>query len=384
MAAKRWLGVVTAVKQVSTLTIGGTIVVGDVFTILCGYGTVKVIAATTVAASVAIQVQAALAASGVSPEFGEAVWTVVSNVVTGTGANAGIPFVVTSSATGIATIVSATPTAAAGPNFGDLAGNYDGGTLPGVGDTLTVEANSPPIQFGLTALTALLAKVTFEASSIATVGLPEFNPLGFREYRPQYWALNITSLEIGTGTGQGSSQIKLDLGAIATAVMVFNTGFANDEQPLQLIGGAAATIVVAAGTVGISTRATEAASFASIVVGPSATVSCGLTCTHTLVRTEGNTTLEASAPTLDVRGGVCKTTGQAPQVDVSGGTLSYKSASTITQAYVGPGVLDCSDLRSRTCTTLRMRSGGSVVDPQKTLTIGTLLLETGVKGLAAS
>jgi hypothetical protein len=30
-----------------------------------------------------------------------------------------------------------------------------------------------------------------------------------------------------------------------------------------------------------------------------------------------------------------------------------------------------------------MRSGGQLIDPQKTLTIGTLLLEAGVKGITA-
>ncbi len=384
MAAKRWLGVVTAVKQVTTLTVGGTITIGDVFTILCGYGTVKVIAATSVAATVAIQIQAALALSGVSPEFTDAVWTVAGAVVTGTGAVAGVPFVVTSSATGTSTIVAATPTAATGPNFGDVAGNYNGGTLPVATDTLTVEANSPPILYGLTALTALLAKVTFEASSSALVGLPEFNAKGYREYRPQYWALNMTALEIGTGAGQGSAQIKLDLGAVATAVMVFGTGQGSDEYPLQLVGGASATIVVAGGRVGLSTRATEIANFASVVVGVGASVNAGLTCTHTLVRTEGATTLENTAPTLDVRNGTCKTTGQAVAIDVSGGVCSYKSASTITTAVVGPGTLDCSDLRARTCTTLTMRAGGNVYDPQKTLTIGSLVLAAGVKGIAAS
>lgn len=384
MAAKRWLGVVTAVKQITTLTVGGTITIGDVFTILCGFGTVRVVAATSVAASVAAQVQAALAATSVSPEFTEAVWTVAGAVVTGTGSVAGVPFVVTSSATGTSTIVSATTTAATGPNFGDVAGNYNGGTLPVAADTLTVEANSPPILYGLTALTALLAKVTFEATSSATVGLTEFNPRGFREYRPQYWALNMTSLEVGTGAGQGSSQIKMDLGAVATAVMVFGTGFSNEEFPLQLVGGASATIVVAAGSVGLSTRATEIANFASVVVGPGASVTAGLTCTHTLVRTEGTVTLENTATTLDVRNGSCKTTGQAVTLDVSGGALAYKSASTITTATVGPGMLDCSDLRARTCTTLTIRAGGSVYDPQKTLTIGSLLLAAGVKGIAAS
>ena len=107
MAAKRWLGVAPRVAQVSTITIGGTITIGDVFTIVCGYANVTVVAATSVAASVAAQIQAALAATTAPPEFYDAVWTVVSNVVTGTSRVAGVPFVVTSSATGTSTAVTA-------------------------------------------------------------------------------------------------------------------------------------------------------------------------------------------------------------------------------------------------------------------------------------
>ena len=195
----------------------------------------------------------------------------------------------------------------------------------------------------------------------------------------------MTALEIGSGFGQNSELIKLDLGAVATAVTVFGTGNLLDdtERPLQLIGGASATLVASAGSIAISPRASEAANFASIVVGPDADLQCGLTCTHTLVRTQGATTLENIAPTLDVRGGVCVTTGQATTVDVSGGRLEYRSASTITTATVGPGALDCSDLRARTITTLNLRSGAQIIDPQKTLTIPTLAIAAGCKGVTA-
>jgi hypothetical protein len=230
-----------------------------------------------------------------------------------------------------------------------------------------------------------MAKTTIEAGFNQSIGLPEINPRGYREYRDQFLAINTTALEVGTGTGFRSSLIKLDLGSVATSVIVFGTGGASDpnELPLQLRGGSAATLVATSGTIGIATRASDTGGFTSIVVADSANVECGLGCTHTTVNSNGFTRLENTATNLNVRNGNTITTGQATNIDVSGGNLAYQSAATITSAYVGPGSLDCSDLRGRTCTTLRMRSGGQLIDPQKTLTIGTLLLEAGTRGITA-
>lgn len=385
MAAKRWLGVAPAIRQISTITIGGGVTIGDTYTVNCGFGTLTVTAAVATTASVAVLLQAALSSSSASPEFAELTWTVNGSIVTGTGATAGVPVTLSVSKVGTGTITLATPTAASGPNFFNVAANWNGGTVPAITDTITVEANSPAILYGLTTITALMAKTTIEAGFNQAIGLPEINPRGYREYRDQFLAINTTALEVGTGTGFRSSLIKLDLGAVATSVIVFGTGGASDpnELPLQLRGGSAATLVATSGTIGIATRASDTGGFTSIVVADSANVECGLGCTHTTVTSNGFTRLENTATNLNVRNGTAITTGQATNIDVSGGTLAYQSAATITSAFVGPGSLDCSDLRARTCTTLRMRSGGQLIDPQKTLTIGTLLLEAGTRGITA-
>lgn len=385
MAAKRWLGVAPAIRQVSTITIGGGVTIGDTYTVNCGFGTITVTATVATTASVATLLQAALSSSSASPEFSDMVWTVNGSVVTGTGNAAGVPVTLTVSKVGTGTITLATPTAASGPNFFDVAANWNGGTLPAVTDTITIEANSPAILYGLTTITALMAKTTVEAGFNQAIGLPEINPRGYREYRPQFLAINTTALEVGAGTGFRSSFIKLDLGTVATAVMVFGTGGTSDpsELPLQIRGGTAATLVASSGNIGLATRASDTAGFTSITVSDAANVECGLGCSHTTITSHGITRIENTVTNLNVRNGTAITTGQATNVDVSGGTLVYQSAATITSAYVGPGSLDCSDLRGRTCTTLRMRSGGQLIDPQKTLTIGTLLLETGTRGITA-
>jgi hypothetical protein len=385
MAKKRWLGIVAPVSQISKLTVGGTIVIGDVFTVVCGYSTVTVTAADAVAANVAILLLAALRAG--SGEFQDATWTLVGAVITGTGVP-GVPFVITSSATASATLVTTNPTAATGPNFADVAGNWSGASLPIAADEVFVEAGTPPIMWGLTALTALFAKTVIE-SGVAQIGLPEIHPRGFREYRQQWWSINTTILENGNGGQETSGRVKIDLKATATSVFAGSTGTGDlnqAEPPLQLIGASGGTAIVENGSVAFADRVSDAAGFTSITVGPRANVKCGITCTHTTVTSFGNTTLENSVTNLNVKGGRTIAKGQVTNLDVSGigSTCVYGSSSTITAALVGPGALASGDSRAKTITALTLRAGGSLQDPQGTFTATTLTKASDVRQINTS
>lgn len=384
MAKKRWLGIVAPVSQVSTLTVGGTITIGDVFTVVCGYSTVTATAASTVASEVATLLLAALKAG--SGEFQDAVWTAVSNVITGTGV-AGVYFVVTSSATGTSTLVTANVTAATGPNFANVAGNWSGASLPTTGDEVYIEAGTPPILWGMTSNTDLFAKTVIE-SGVQQVGLPEINVKGFREYRQQWLSINTTLLEVGNGGLETNGLVKIDLKATGTSVLARSTGTGQSNQPeppLQLIGASAGTAVIEAGVVGIAERVTDAAGYTTITVGAQATVRCGITCTHTTINSYGNVSIENSCTNLNCKGGTAIAAGQVTNLDVVGqGTCLYKSASTIAAATVGPGTLAAGDSRARTVTSLTVRANGALRDTQQTFTVGTLLKGADVKQLNAS
>lgn len=383
MASKRWLGLVAAVKQVSTITIGGTVAPGDVFTVTCGSASVTATASSSNTTTTAAELLAALQSTTKPAQFNDMVWTSASNVITATGATAGQPFVITAGATGSATATVADTTAATGPNFANVAGNWSGGTLPTTGDTITVEANSPDILYGLTSNTDVIAKFTIEAGFTGRIGLPERNARGYREYRSQFLAMNITALEVGSGSGRGSPLVKIDLLSTGTAVSVFSTGQreTEEEDPLQIKGGSAATAVVSSGIVSFASRADEASAFTSINVGTDAEVTCGITCSHTTVTTRGTTSLSNAVTNLNVQGGQCTCYGQITNADITAGSLVYRSTATIADVNVGPGVLDCSDIRSRTISALELRQGGQVVDPYKTITATAITIAAGVRGL---
>ncbi|AMV31323.1 hypothetical protein VN12_04345 [Pirellula sp. SH-Sr6A] len=383
MAAKRWLGLVAAVKQVSTITISGTVNPGDTFTVTCGTAAITSTASSSNTTTTASELLTALNTQGKPSQFNDMLWSSASNVVTATGVTAGQPFVITAGTSGSATVNVATTTAATGPNFANVAANWSGGTLPTTADTITVEANSPDILYGLTSNTDVIAKFTVEAGFTGRIGLPERNARGYREYRDQHLSMNITALEVGSGPGRGSSLVKIDLKSTGTAVSVFSTGQreSEEEDPLQLKGGTAATAIISSGTVSISGRADEASAFTSISVGSDATVTCGVTCTHTSVTTRGTTTLAAAVTNLVVQGGQCICYGQVTNANITAGSFVYRASDTIADLDVGPGVLDCSDIRARTISALELRPGAQVIDPYKTITATAITIGTNVKGL---
>jgi hypothetical protein len=385
MAIRKWLGGVTARAQVTTIVVGGTVAINDTITITIGYSSITVTATSTSTATTASQVQAALAANTAPPEFREITWTVNSSTVTGTARAAGMPFVVSTTPSASVTAGVTNAVAATGPNYADVAANWSGATLPTTGDTIIAEDDAPAILYGLTSNTALFALVSIEAGFRRQIGLPEWNIAGYREYRQRYWSINTSVVEIGAGQGDRATQIKLDLKSTASGLVVYNTGFQSnqDEAPLQIIGGSSATAVVLAGSVAFAPRADEAAGFTSIKTASGSSVQCGIGCTHTTIQSEGSIELANTVTNLNVRGGTCVAMGQATNIDIDKGTVRYKSAATITAATVGPGELNCSDLRTRTITTLTLRKNGSFVDPQRTASIGTLAWGSDSDSLSA-
>lgn len=187
MAFVVWEGGATAVAQVDTFTVGGTLESTDEYTITLtaedGSATqsVTVVGGSTDTTTVAETIHAAVAASTQSL-FAAITWTQNAAVVTGTAQSAGVPFYAAATTTetggGAAddqTFVRASSTANAGPNDLNTATNYKDNTLPTGGDTLSIgpDANgvSWAILYGLSQLSgvdlaALLVQKNYKGSSI--------------------------------------------------------------------------------------------------------------------------------------------------------------------------------------------------------------------------
>src|SRR6185369_8104257 len=136
MAVNRWLGGASAVAQVDTLVVGGTIEVGDLFNVTINGKTVSVAAATTVIASVVAQILAALQASTIA-EFAEQTYASTSPNITATANTTGKPFTLTvlsteagGGALDAQTFTTSTTTASSGPNDWGAASNWSLAAVP--------------------------------------------------------------------------------------------------------------------------------------------------------------------------------------------------------------------------------------------------------------
>lgn len=375
MATKIWRGIMPAIAQVSTLTVGGTVAGGETFTVTVGNASYAVVAAASGAAAAAVQIHAVLVSAAVPNQFREVTWTVAGSVITATANVPGVPITISTAATGSATFVTATPTAATGPNFANVAGNWSGVTLPIAGDDLIIPDDSPAILYGLTSMTALFASVTVATRFRERIGLPNYNRLGYLEYRDRYWSINTSILTIGEPTAAAitSQRVKFDLKATATNISVHRTGSGDTtERGVELIGGSNAVLSVSSGSVAASSVAGEASDFASVTIGNQANVLLGAACVADTVVNRGILQANCVLPDLDVEAGRVTANAQITALDVAGGTVDYTSNATITSASVGPGNLRCLSQRPTTITALTMRRSGLFHEPNENVTITTL------------
>jgi hypothetical protein len=380
MASKRWVGRAQARAQVNTLTVGGTVEIGDLFRVTIGVRFVEVAATTTSTATTAGEIQAALAASTI-PEFQEISWTVLGSVVTATARTAGKPFTLvaltTESNGGAAdaqTFVNAAGITNKSPNDLNDADNWDTGSLPADGDDAFFDNSNVPVYWNLGALSAVtLASLNIAASFTADIGLPEITATGYFEYRATELAIGATAVRIGNSNGNGSSRIKLNTGSVQTVVDVGKTG-SSAESNLEAFlfrGTHASNVVnVSNGSVGIGVFNGQAATVATLRVA-GGRVRTGQNVTLTTVQQSGGTLeIASNATTVNKSGGTLTIlAGAFTTITNDDGQLVYRSTGTITTLNVGPrGVMDFSqDIRARTVTNaVVLVPGATYNDPHGT------------------
>lgn len=381
MANVRWIGGAAATADVWTVTPGGTTANED-FTVSVGTRSITVTAggSDTVAQIVDKLVAAWEAAAEDYTEFAELTPTDSTTHMTLTGTTAGVAYVVTSSASGSATCVSANTSPATGPNHWNEPTNFDGGALPTTGDSVYIENTSNSILYGLEANTDTFALLEIAANVNPgfTIGLPSINAAGYPEYRPQYLYAEATECRIGRGEGQGSSRIKIDFGAIQTAVHVVRTGTSQQQglPPCLLIGTHADNELYVGqnANVGVAFHGGEAATFKT--VSSAGTLYLGDGCTLTTVTCTGGTLRRGSNCTTHAQFGGTSTidgSATATTLTIQGGTCRYNSTGTTGTVNLGgttvTAILDCTaDQRARTFTTFNLLANSILRDPNRTIT----------------
>ena len=396
MATNVWKGGAAAIAQVDTLTPGGTIEVGDIFTTTINGKSVSVTATATTVANVCTLMTAAFNAS-TEPEFAEITAADATTHVTLTSDTAGVPFTATATETDgggadTQTFIRAASVVSSGPNDALVDSNWSTGDVPGadavVFEDSTVSCLYNLDQLGTVAGTVILTSLTVKSTFTGYIGLPRNNANGYVEYRPTELDLGtaVVTVDIGQGAGACSGRINLTTGACtaALAITVYKTSSrAVAGVPVILLTTGTqsddTTLTVNRGDVGVAFNAGETAVIDTLKMGyvtqaaTDAKVACGsgvalttivkgggvLVCdanTTTFTQTEGTTTFREDA-TL--------TTGT-----LSGGTLYYNSSGTFTTMHVAGGaILDFrQDSRSRTGTTTTIYQDGAIYDPAQTVT----------------
>ena len=388
MATNRWKGGAPAVKMVVSVavTLNDT---ATTYKLTVGDVTVSAAGNAGGAASTVTDLVNAWNAYTTAP-VNEAVASASGTSVVLTAATAGVPFKVTSSASGGTGTVgaAATTTANSGPNDASVAANWSTGALPVNADTVYFQNSSVSALYGLDALAAVTPTGLFvDASFTGQIGLPYMNSSGYTEYRQRYLQFSgcgASQATVGAGKGTGSGRLKLDFQSGAFTLNVLTTGSSLESglPALQVKGSNAANALYATkGTVGVALFAGEAAQLATLDVGyqtnqqGDVTLTCGAGVTLGTVNVTGGVVyLNSGATTVSqYEGTLTVSAGSVTTLTVLGGKCYYTGTGTLTTAVVTAaggkkGTLDFSqDLRSRTVTTLKLYAGATLRDPYKTL-----------------
>lgn len=335
MATKYWVGRAASVAQI-TKVVFSSVVATNTYSVTINGKSVTVTATNTVLGDLIDALVNAWNSSG-EPEHREMVAARREDpTLSGlqlTASTAGVPITVTASAsTGTTTVTQ--PTAASGPNFWNIAANWDAATLPSAADDLIVEDSDVSILYGLSDTTNY-ASLTVNASFTGTIGLPETNSNGYPEYRTQLLTLGTGSaiaVSMGYGPGTFSSRIRLDVQGSNVTCSIFGSGQNNGEQyPFELKNaGSGSTVRSYAG--GLVLSATSSGNVATLDVIQRESLAGG-----PLVKSESNITigtatvfggellLEGSATTLIAREAARVTVAKASQI----GTVKVSSQAAI-------------------------------------------------------
>lgn len=392
MTAVSWVGNATPIKQVETITIGGTWVQGDTVTITVNSKTLVTAIGTTVTVA-GVCTAIAQAFNAVSPmtdttasyqpvtggrgvpEMSLATAVATSTTVVVTGVTAGRPlgtYTVSKSSTS-GTVSVAHTTAATGPNHWDNTVNWSTGSLPVSTDDVTVD-RPVSILYGVSQSAVTLASLTITQrfNSASQIGLPFRNTAGFEEFLATELAISATTVTIDTQ----SKLIKLNLGTAQSTVTVYRTGSTSEtgRNALQIRGTHASNSIQILGSepnttaadVGIASNG-ELATFATVrqdtgtlVIGQAGGGTVTLT---TLTKNGGTVGLYCGATTItNYSGDLYHYTGAVTTASHYAGTWYDLTTSTYGTLTVGSVYNADGGVGAKTVTSTTLLAGGSIVD----------------------
>jgi hypothetical protein len=390
MAIVEWKGTAMPVAQVTTVTVAGTVLAGELWSVTVGQKTVSTTGHTAVG-DVADALVELL--GGTEPELAEMDWEADAGVITGTAATAGIPVVVsctTDSASG--TITAAEVTAATGPNFVDNVENWSGGALPVDSDDIIFGTADEGPKYALDAIddvTPALLRITPQCDY--DIGLPQSNPSGYREYRDRYLELlGATNVVIES---ESRGIVRLNFGSAQFSAQVISTGNSTESGiPAVCFLGTHAnnSIEQNDGDVGVAAYPGESSTIKTVrLTGGTLTCGSGVTLDgtgSTLTLTGGTLTIASDALTVSVFSGlvISREDAEIDSITIQSGTTWELSSSGVVATAVVNGTLDLTkDASEKEITDLTLGPTATVRGFER-LTVTTLSIAPEVKTISVS
>lgn len=392
MANKYWLGHAAAVAQVKTHTVGGVAAAGQVYTCLLN---TKTVTYTAGAADTNITIAAALYAAldeTAIEEFTEAgyTYTVGNAFFTSTVTTPGVDVTMTTSANGTGTFVTATVTAATGPEWWTDIDNWSGNSLPATGDAVYLRGTNTSITRGLAQSAVVLALLDIDSTFTGKIGLPDFHSATnggatYSEYRATHLAIGATAVNVGRGSGQGSGRMRLDFGTEQATISMYGTGQPEQQggAAFDWIGTHAANAIIASrGSIGCAQKPGTTAVCASARIGSQGSAVSdviavfGDGCTLTdLKMTGGTVDVRNGLATCDMTAGeltVSGTGGVSTSLACNGGLVNYDTSGTLASYKGGKGSrIDFGRVViARTVTAAELVAGAAWNDPAELVTVG--------------
>ena len=376
MAIKYYKGTATAVAQVDTFTPGGTIEVGDIFTLTRtgedgSTAAVSFTATATTVANVAAGLMAAWNASTNALHTPVTASGGVTAVVL-TADTAGVPFIVAATTTngGAAdtqTLTRAATTANSGPSDYNTAANWSDSAVPANGDTIIFDGRmSAAISYGLNQTAVTPAEILDYINRTRSIGT---SSAALRYAGVTVGSTGVVSNDGSTGTG---AFLNIHLGTATGEFTVYNTTALGTGglAPVNIgVNAAGYVLNVLGGTVWAGKLTPNETGLYATINAIGGILTTGTGTSFTTLNNQGSTvTVEKVATGMTITSDAGSTTllgdAKVGTINANAGTVFCHNRTTgddIGTLNMNGGVIDFQLKRtSFTCNVLNIHRGGYI------------------------
>lgn len=328
-------------------------------------------------------------------EFSELTASDNTTDITLTAQQAGKPFTQTSAAaqgagSGGMSLTTVVTTASSGPNDYSLGGNWSLNRVPDSTDDVVLDNSTVAILYNLPAAFVTLNSYNRTGSYTGNIGLEQYDPVGYYQYRERFWKMNPPTMQLGEPNGSGPGMENYSLKGYNVAIQVDSAGSPsalNSPAVSFIETGASSSINILQGQVGFAWEEGQTALLGNVRIGNNGNLASDVTLTLGTGTTQAGTInqyggilyAQANVGTVNVISGTVELDFSATATAINANrqsVVNYYSNGTITTLFLSQSGLDNSkDQRAKTITNCTVAQGFAIADPggRITFTNGVIL-----------